>query len=188
MSSRSERAQRRAARVRNQRIGVIVILVLVIASGAFLAFGGINRIKGAIGIQEATPIVTPSLVTYPSPDQTAIGIQESTPIVTSLQIQDEVVGSGQEAITGDTVSVHYTGWLLDGKKFDSSLDRGEPFEFVLGQGNVIQGWDQGVVGMKVGGKRKLTIPADLAYGAQGIGSVIPPDSALIFEVELLAIK
>jgi FKBP-type peptidyl-prolyl cis-trans isomerase FkpA len=105
-----------------------------------------------------------------------------------FNIEDILVGSGQEAKAGDTVSVNYTGWLSDGTKFDSSLDRGQPFEFILGQGNVIKGWDQGVVGMKVGGKRRLTIPPDLAYGAAGFPPVIPPDATLTFEVELMAIK
>jgi len=105
-----------------------------------------------------------------------------------MQSEDLVVGSGDEAQTGKTVSVHYTGTLTDGSKFDSSLDRGRPFEFPLGGGRVIKGWDQGVVGMKVGGKRKLTIPADLAYGARGFPPVIPPNSTLVFEIELLAVR
>ncbi|MEB3185973.1 MAG: FKBP-type peptidyl-prolyl cis-trans isomerase [bacterium] len=97
------------------------------------------------------------------------------------------MGTGAEARAGNLVSVHYTGWTLDGTKFDSSVDRGTPFEFALGQGQVIKGWDQGVAGMKVGGKRKLRIPADLAYGSQGVGS-IPPNSVLVFDVELLEVK
>lgn len=93
-------------------------------------------------------------------------------------------GAGEAAKNGDRISVHYTGWLENGTKFDSSLDRGQPFGFTLGAGQVIQGWDIGVEGMKVGEKRKLTIPANLAYGSSGAGGVIPPDATLIFEVEL----
>ncbi|MDB4928188.1 MAG: putative FkbP-type peptidyl-prolyl cis-trans isomerase [Myxococcaceae bacterium] len=105
-----------------------------------------------------------------------------------LQIEELKAGTGDEATTGKTVDVHYTGWLTDGTKFDSSVDRGRPFSFPLGAGRVIKGWDQGVAGMKVGGKRKLTIPPALGYGARGAGAVIPPDATLVFEVELLAVK
>ncbi len=106
----------------------------------------------------------------------------------TLQVEDMVVGTGAEAIKGKLVSVHYTGWLTDGKKFDSSKDRGQPFQFPLGRGHVIPGWDQGVEGMKVGGKRKLTIPPELGYGAQGAGGVIPGNATLVFEVELLGVR
>jgi FKBP-type peptidyl-prolyl cis-trans isomerase len=105
-----------------------------------------------------------------------------------LIIEDIAVGEGTEAQAGQTVSVHYTGWLTDGNKFDSSKDRNEPFDFPLGRGYVIQGWDRGVAGMKVGGRRKLTIPPELGYGARGAGGVIPPNATLIFEVELLAVR
>ena len=105
-----------------------------------------------------------------------------------LQIEDVVVGTGAEAAKGKLVSVHYTGWLTDGKRFDSSKDRGQPFQFGLGRGQVIKGWDDGVQGMKVGGKRKLTIPPEMGYGAAGAGGVIPPNATLVFEVELLDVK
>ena len=105
----------------------------------------------------------------------------------ALKIDELVVGDGVSARRGQRVSVHYTGWLTDGKKFDSSLDRGEPFTFTLGAGEVILGWDDGVTGMQVGGKRRLTVPPELGYGRRGIRGVIPPNATLVFEVELLGI-
>ena len=105
-----------------------------------------------------------------------------------LTIEDLVVGTGDSAAAGQRVSVHYTGWTTDGKKFDSSKDRGQAFSFSLGEGEVIRGWDEGVAGMKVGGKRKLTIPSALGYGARGAGGVIPPNAVLVFEVELLKVR
>jgi FKBP-type peptidyl-prolyl cis-trans isomerase len=104
-----------------------------------------------------------------------------------LKYVDIVVGTGQEAQKGQTVVVHYTGWLTDGMKFDSSVDRGQPFSFALGAGRVIKGWDEGVAGLKVGGKRTLMIPPQLGYGERGAGGVIPPNAELIFEVQLLEI-
>lgn len=106
----------------------------------------------------------------------------------TLEITDMTVGNGAEAVAGKTVDVHYTGWLTDGTKFDSSLDRGKPFSFPLGGGRVIKGWDQGVAGMRVGGKRKLVIPPELGYGSRGAGGLIPPGATLVFEVELLAVR
>ena len=104
-----------------------------------------------------------------------------------LIIEELVVGEGAEARAGQRVSVHYTGWLTNGSKFDSSKDRNEAFEFGLGRGQVIAGWDEGVQGMKIGGRRKLTIPSELGYGARGAGGVIPPNATLAFEVELLGL-
>ena len=111
----------------------------------------------------------------------------SVTTASQLVYEDLIEGNGAEAKQGRPVSVHYTGWLTDGKKFDSSKDRNEPFQFSLGAGQVIGGWDEGVTGMKIGGKRKLTIPPHLGYGARGAGGVIPPNATLVFEVELLGV-
>jgi FKBP-type peptidyl-prolyl cis-trans isomerase FkpA len=105
-----------------------------------------------------------------------------------LIYEDTVAGEGAEARAGTFVTVHYTGWLTNGSKFDSSKDRNDPFRFALGQRQVIAGWDEGVQGMKVGGTRKLTIPAQLGYGTRGAGGVIPPNATLVFEVELLGVQ
>jgi FKBP-type peptidyl-prolyl cis-trans isomerase len=111
-----------------------------------------------------------------------------TPSMEKLKIEDIIVGTGKEAKSGDTVVMNYLGTLIDGTKFDSSYDRKQTFETQIGVGQVIKGWDEGVPGMKVGGKRKLTIPPELAYGSQGAGNVIPPNATLIFEVELVDVK
>ena len=104
-----------------------------------------------------------------------------------LRYVDRTIGTGDLAVVGKTIAVHYTGWLENGKKFDSSVDRNQPFSFPLGAGRVIKGWDEGVQGMQVGGKRKLIIPSNLGYGARGAGGAIPPNATLIFEVELLGV-
>ena len=108
--------------------------------------------------------------------------------MSGLEIEDQIIGDGDEAAAGQTVEVHYTGWLTDGTKFDSSHDRNQTFSFKLGGGQVIAGWDQGVAGMKIGGSRKLTIPADLGYGERGAGGVIPPNATLVFKVELIGLS
>lgn len=122
----------------------------------------------------------------------AQGIGKMTTTPSGLQIEDTEIGTGATPTRGQTCVMHYTGWLYvngaKGKKFDSSLDRGQPFEFTIGVGQVIRGWDEGVATMHVGGKRTLIIPPDLGYGARGAGGVIPPNATLIFEVELLGVK
>ncbi len=135
-------------------------------------------------------LVTALVVTGKSNNANAQGKRVTTP--SGLQIEDTKVGTGATPKRGQTCVMHYTGWLYEngakGKKFDSSVDRGEPFDFPLGMGRVIRGWDEGVASMKVGGKRTLIIPPELGYGARGAGGVIPPNATLIFDVELLAVK
>jgi FKBP-type peptidyl-prolyl cis-trans isomerase len=116
-----------------------------------------------------------------------VDLDAMTETASGLMYQDLVVGTGDEAQAGDSVSVHYTGWLKDGTEFDSSVGRGQPFVFHLGQGDVIAGWDEGVAGMRVGGQRKLVIPPELGYGDRGAGGVIPGGATLVFDVELLEI-
>jgi FKBP-type peptidyl-prolyl cis-trans isomerase len=122
---------------------------------------------------------------------TADPSEKASGVVTTqsgLQYVDLVVGTGRQAELGDTARVHYTGWLADGTKFDSSRDRNEPFSFRIGAGRVIKGWEEGIGGMKVSGKRKLIIPPELAYGSRGAGNVIPPNATLTFEIELLDLR
>jgi FKBP-type peptidyl-prolyl cis-trans isomerase len=121
---------------------------------------------------------------------TGTPVAASNVVTTADGLKYEILrqGNGPVAVAGQTVSVHYTGWLLDGTKFDSSVDRGQPFDFPLGAGRVIKGWDEGVAGMKVGEKRKLTIPSSLGYGERGAGGTIPPNATLVFDVELLGIQ
>jgi FKBP-type peptidyl-prolyl cis-trans isomerase len=153
------------------QIGIGMTVLAVIAAGYFLF---IAPRADHPGRSKAT--TTPAITATPKPQG-----------ATEMKIEDTVVGTGDAVKNGDTVSVHYTGTLVDGKKFDSSLDRNEPFSFVVGGGQVIQGWEEGLVGMQVGGKRKLTIPAEKGYGARGAGT-IPPNATLIFEIELLKIN
>ncbi len=139
----------------------------------------------------AVGLVLIALVATACAQQTPAGSSSGGNEVTTpsgLKYTDAVVGSGAQPQAGQTAVVHYTGWLLDGKKFDSSKDRGQPFSFPVGRGRVIKGWDEGVATMRVGGTRRLTIPPELGYGAQGAGGAIPPNATLTFEVELLDVK
>ena len=143
---------------------ILITVLLLIAAGPVYYFGFYQKQK-----KEPLP-------------------EEQNKMTESLKIEILKEGTGKNIAIGDTAVVHYTGTLLDGTKFDSSLDRGQPFLFRLGEGRVIAGWEQGVLGMKAGEKRKLFIPSDLAYGASGAGGIIPPNAPLIFEVELLEIR
>jgi FKBP-type peptidyl-prolyl cis-trans isomerase FkpA len=152
---------------------------------------------GSLASAAAAVFLVPSAIIFAQAPSDAITPPSSkmNAKVTQMEKIDTTVGNGTEATKGKVAVVHYTGWLYDpgsadkkGKKFDSSLDRQSPFSFPLGAGRVIRGWDEGVAGMRVGGKRTLIIPADMAYGARGAGGVIPPDATLIFEIELLEVK
>ncbi len=146
--------------------------------------------SGAKAAPKTTPNVAANVAPAPATDGNAPGIPplsgpiQSTP--SGLRYIDEQMGDGAPVHKGQTVSVHYTGWLTNGSKFDSSRDRGQPFAFPLGAGRVIKGWDEGVATMRIGGKRRLIIPPPLGYGAQGAGASIPPNSTLLFDVELLS--
>ncbi len=149
-------------------------------------------VAGAMVYKPEASVPTGSQGTGEMPAATDGGAAVSTnspkTMANGLIIEDVKIGTGAEAVKGALISVHYVGTLMDGTKFDSSRDRGEPFQFPLGQGMVIQGWEQGFEGMKIGGVRKLTIPSELGYGAQGAGGVIPPNATLKFEVELLGVR
>ena len=166
----SARERRRAEERRNRNIWIgVIIALLVVIIGYFIYQ---NRRPSEQAVQ-GPPAVDSNV--------------ETVTTASGLQYQDTSPGSGAEVKAGDTVSVHYTGWLTDGTKFDSSLDRDKPFQLQVGAGGVIQGWDEGLVGMKVGGERRLTIPAALAYGEAGSPPVIPPNATLIFDIKLLEI-
>ncbi len=158
---------------------VVSLVVILIVLGVFaIALKSIKIDNNKVS-QTASPTA--------SAENTMNPTQTSTPSA-GLKIEDEKVGTGDEAVAGKKVTVNYLGTLTDGKKFDSSYDRNEPFTFNLGAGEVIKGWDEGVAGMKVGGKRKLTISPELGYGAAGAPPVIPSNATLVFEVELLKVE
>lgn len=173
-TTREKRREARAARRRNLITFIsMAVLIVVGVLAAFVYFS-----QPQTGDQNS---VSSEAVTGPDPNfevmKTDLG----------LEYQELVVGGGETADSGDTVAVHYTGWLTDGTKFDSSLDRESPFTFTIDRGSVIRGWHEGIKGMKVGGKRRLIIPSDLAYGDDGYAGVIPPKATLIFDVEVVEI-
>jgi len=169
---------------------IVLVLVIIIGGGAWWYFKRQQPFETDISpdSSESAEEIPSSALPESSARETPVAPASNVTNVTKLMIEEIKVGEGAEAKAGDTVRVHYTGWLTNSTKFDSSVDRGTPFEFRLGAGEVIKGWDQGVAGMKVGGKRKLTIPPDLGYGDRGAGGLIPPGATLVFEVELLAIN
>ena len=162
-------------------LGLVLALGIAVVGCAHQGTATSTTSGSTVTATTTTPSTTPAPT--PTPDA---GKEVTLP--SGLKYVDMKVGDGAIAESGMTASVHYTGWLTDGTKFDSSVDRGQPFSFKIGAGNVIRGWDEGVQGMRVGGKRKLTIPPDLGYGAAGTpGGPIPPNATLVFDVELVAI-
>jgi len=148
-------------------------------------FGIVFALAAAVAAQTSNHRTTPVRVSNTNAPTKVTGDGVKTD--SGLQYWDMKVGTGEEAKNGDKVKVHYTGWFTSGKKFDSSVDAHQPYTFTLGQGNVIKGWDEGVAGMKVGGKRQLHIPPELAYGEKGFKDIVPPNATLIFDVQLLAV-
>lgn len=168
-------------RIMKKEIIIIVIILIIVIGGIWFVFNNPVNNNSAEKINNQ-PVKQTEQISVE--DQISLDYEKQ-----GMKIETIKDGAGEEtAENGDKVSVHYTGTLENGKKFDSSVDKGQPFQFTLGVGQVIQGWDLGVLGMKIGEKRKLTIPAELGYGERGAGAVIPPNAVLIFEVELLGIN
>ena len=163
----------------------VLFVILIIISAAGWLFIQKGRQAQESTIHDVTASLSPSVEPSPLPSPSG---GKMTTLEGGLQIQDIIVGSGAQAGTGDMVTVNYVGMFPDGRKFDSSYDRGQPFQFILGEGQVIDGWDQGIAGMREGGKRKLIIPPAMAYGQGGAGDIIPPNATLVFEAELLAVQ
>jgi FKBP-type peptidyl-prolyl cis-trans isomerase len=163
-------------------VAIVFLITLVVGGGIYAFF---TRGQKTQVLQTLSP--SANIEASSEPDATASEAKNMDNI-TELKIEDEKVGSGLEAVAGKKVTVNYAGTLVDGTKFDSSYDRGTPFSFTLGAGEVIQGWDKGFAGMKIGGKRRITIPSSMGYGDSGIPGVIPGGATLIFEVELLNVE
>ncbi|MBX4206154.1 FKBP-type peptidyl-prolyl cis-trans isomerase [Candidatus Microgenomates bacterium] len=164
-----------------KNIAIFIVVLVVVLGAGFLLLNPKVKDKTDITSTPTSVITSASPISSSTPNPSDVNI-------TKMKIDDIKIGTGAEAVDGKKITVHYTGTLTNGTKFDSSLDRGVPFSFTLGAGEVIQGWDEGVKGMKIGGKRKLTIPAAMGYGAQGAPPVIPPNATLIFDVELLKVE
>lgn len=165
---------------------IFIVVAVIVVAGVVMYRNGSQQASAPTAPADATGAIAP----VAAPAATGTPITNSKPVTmqNGLIIEDVKVGTGETAVKGALITVHYVGTLDNGTKFDSSRDRGEPFQFPLGQGMVIQGWEQGFEGMKIGGVRKLTIPPSLGYGAQGAGGVIPPNATLHFEVELLGVR
>lgn len=165
---------------------------IVVICGVMLILSAVFNVDSQTAIADEMPSTTEVVQIAANPAEEIkdmdLDLSNATTTDSGLQYIDEKVGEGDYPMEGEMVTVHYTGTLTDGSKFDSSLDRNQPFSFVIGVGQVIKGWDEGVISMKPGGKRKLIIPAELGYGKNGAGDVIPPDATLIFDVELIKIR
>jgi FKBP-type peptidyl-prolyl cis-trans isomerase FkpA len=171
----------------------LLVLLAALAAGCASGYGSKSGTADSGAAQPAASAVAHSSAPVadnpaPVPGETPPPGTKLHKLPSGLVYQDLVIGNGRMADPGLNVLVHYTGWLTDGTKFDSSRDRGQPYPFVLGTGTVIAGWEEGIKGMRVGGRRKLTIPPDLGYGARGSQGVIPPNATLIFDVELVGVK
>jgi FKBP-type peptidyl-prolyl cis-trans isomerase len=168
---------------------VLIGLIALIGVAFFIASKAMAQDKkDATPGADSTPSASQTPAAKAAAHKKAKSASKTITTASGLKYQVLKQGNGAVAQAGQQVSVHYTGWLTDGTKFDSSVDRGQPFQFTLGAGQVIKGWDEGVLGMKVGEKRKLTIPSSLGYGERGAGNVIPPNATLVFDVELLGVQ
>lgn len=195
MPKQSLREQRRVAREERRRRQRMIITILIIAGVVVIGLIAFQAIRvynqnQAFAAETSVSLAKTQAAAPPTPQAMLFPgiITDTVKTADGLQYKDLKVGTGPAAQSGNTISVHYTGWLTNGTKFDLSLDHGQPFDFVLGAGNVIKGWDEGVVGMQTGGTRLLYIPPALGYGAAGSGSTIPANATLVFEVVLLSIK